>query len=171
MVLAEIVAKSIPRGFKFHIKLIDTEIARRLQEQISAVNCDCDCNGFRSQSSELSLIGLASAYDEPDQRAAVSPQHVRSSYASSFMHGRWQSMLSSHHMQVCDIGGSLKTTHEVAHKKKDYEVRDPERAFGRESRSYKAAHALIEAGFTNLLHLDGGLQQWRHQGYPCQSAS
>lgn len=74
-------------------------------------------------------------------------------------------------LQVCDIGGSLKTTHEVAHKKKDYEVRDPERAFGRESRSYKAAHALIEAGFTNLLHLDGGLQQWRHQGYPCQSAA
>lgn len=67
---------------------------------------------------------------------------------------------------MCDIGGTLSTKVEVAHKKKDYEVRDPERAFGRESRSLKAAHALLMEGCTNLAHLEGGLQQWRHQGFP-----
>ena len=46
---------------------------------------------------------------------------------------------------------------EVAHKKKDYEVKDPERAFGRESRSLKAAHALVAAGFKNIAHLEGGV--------------
>jgi hypothetical protein len=74
--------------------------------------------------------------------------------------------LDLHPMQVCDIGGTLSTKVEVAHKKKDYEVKDPDRAFGRESRSLKAAHALLMAGFNNLAHLEGGLQQWRHQGFP-----
>jgi hypothetical protein len=45
-------------------------------------------------------------------------------------------------VQACDIGGTLSTKVEVAHKVKTYEVRDPERAFGRESRSLKAAYEL-----------------------------
>jgi rhodanese-related sulfurtransferase len=69
---------------------------------------------------------------------------------------------------ACDIGGTLKTTTEVAHKKKDYEVKDPERAFGRESRSLKAVHELMTAGMSNILHLEGGIQQWRYQGFPME---
>lgn len=71
-------------------------------------------------------------------------------------------------VMVCDIGGTLSTKVEVAHKVKTYEVKDPERAFGRESRSLKATHALIQAGFKNIKHLKGGLQQWRYQGYPVE---
>jgi rhodanese-related sulfurtransferase len=43
-----------------------------------------------------------------------------------------------------------------------------ERQFGRESRSLKAAAELLAAGWSvgNVRHLDGGLQQWRFQGFP-----
>lgn len=77
-----------------------------------------------------------------------------------------QATISHVCVQVDDIGGTLSTKVEVAHKVKTYEVKDPDRAFGRESRSLKAAHALLMAGCNNLAHLEGGIQQWRHQGYP-----
>ena len=43
---------------------------------------------------------------------------------------------------------------------------DPERAFGRESRSLKAAYELLEAGFKDLAHLEGGTSTWRYEGLP-----
>ena len=55
------------------------------------------------------------------------------------------------------------------HKKKSYEVKDPDRSFGREARSLKAAHALLMEECPNLAHLEGGIQQWRYQGLPVTS--
>jgi hypothetical protein len=42
---------------------------------------------------------------------------------------------------------------------------DPERAFGRESRSLKAIYELVEDGWNinNIRHVEGGFQQWRYQ--------
>lgn len=47
-------------------------------------------------------------------------------------------------VQACDIGGTLSTQTPCKHKVKTYEVKDPERSFGRESRSLKAAYELAE---------------------------
>jgi len=63
-------------------------------------------------------------------------------------------------------GGSLVTTR-TGNKGKVY--KDPERAFGRESRSLKACYELYQAGYKNIVHLEGGIQQWRYQGYPVES--
>lgn len=46
---------------------------------------------------------------------------------------------------------------------------DPERAFGRESRSLKAIYELYEeAGWDlkNIKHVEGGFQQWKFQNLP-----
>jgi hypothetical protein len=42
---------------------------------------------------------------------------------------------------------------------------DPERAFGRESRSLKAIYELVDDGWNinNIRHVEGGFQQWRYQ--------
>lgn len=47
---------------------------------------------------------------------------------------------------------------------------DPERAFGRESRSLKAIYELYEAGWSlnNIRHVEGGFQQWKYQGLPVE---
>jgi hypothetical protein len=45
---------------------------------------------------------------------------------------------------VCDIGGTLDTTVSYRREKKIYA--DPERQFGRESRSLKAAYELLQVG-------------------------
>jgi len=65
---------------------------------------------------------------------------------------------------ACSIGGTLVTTRSATMKNKVYA--DPERAFGRESRSLKACYELYQAGFKQISHLDGGVQQWRYQGFP-----
>jgi rhodanese-related sulfurtransferase len=46
---------------------------------------------------------------------------------------------------------------------------DPERAFGRESRSLKACHELLEDGYRNVSHLRGGISVWRHDGFPIET--
>ena len=45
---------------------------------------------------------------------------------------------------------------------------DPERAFGRESRSLKAIFELYEDGWSlnNIRHVEGGFQQWKFQDLP-----
>lgn len=65
----------------------------------------------------------------------------------------------------CAIGGTLDTNVSYRRDKKLYA--DPERAFGRESRSLKAVYELLQAGWSpsNILHLEGGIQQWRYQGF------
>lgn len=68
---------------------------------------------------------------------------------------------------ACDLGGTLQTeVYGPGNRKvcKD----DPDRAFGRESRSLKAAFELYEAGFTKIVHLQGGVPQWRYEGYPME---
>eukprot|EP00877_Chromochloris_zofingiensis_P007463 jgi/Chrzof1/2970/Cz12g06140.t1 len=67
---------------------------------------------------------------------------------------------------MCAIGGTLDTNVSYRREKKIYA--DPERAFGRESRSLKAAFELYEAGWscTKMKHVEGGFQQWRYQGLP-----
>lgn len=45
---------------------------------------------------------------------------------------------------------------------------DPERMFGRESRSLKACYELLQAGYKDVQHLKGGLSQWRYDGYPVE---
>lgn len=43
---------------------------------------------------------------------------------------------------------------------------DKDRSFGRETRSLKACYELMNAGFTDVVHLQGGLADWRFKGYP-----
>ena len=67
---------------------------------------------------------------------------------------------------MCAIGGTLDTN--VSYRREKRLFNDPERAFGRESRSLKAAYEMLEAGWPAgaLRHADGGFQQWRYQGLP-----
>jgi hypothetical protein len=70
---------------------------------------------------------------------------------------------------MCAVGGTLKTGNNNRPDKYPNGVQDPDRDFGRESRSLKAAFELMtEGGWNkdNLVVVDGGLQQWRYQGYP-----
>ncbi|EIE21109.1 hypothetical protein COCSUDRAFT_17882, partial [Coccomyxa subellipsoidea C-169] len=67
----------------------------------------------------------------------------------------------------CGRGGTIKTGFGNEKTGKFFKD-DPERAFGIESRSLKACHELFEAGFKDVLHLEGGLSQWRHEGYPIE---
>ncbi|KAG2434001.1 hypothetical protein HYH02_012462 [Chlamydomonas schloesseri] len=70
---------------------------------------------------------------------------------------------------MCAIGGTLDTLVDLR-KGVKAPIRDPERAFGRDSRSLKAAYELINAGWDtkNLFWVEGGLQQWRHRGLPTE---
>ncbi|GIL91563.1 hypothetical protein Vretifemale_19161, partial [Volvox reticuliferus] len=70
---------------------------------------------------------------------------------------------------MCAIGGTLDTLVDLRKGVKPA-IRDPERAFGRESRSLKAAYELINAGWSanNLFWVEGGLQQWRFRGLPTE---
>mmetsp|Transcript_17273 Transcript_17273/g.33275 ORF Transcript_17273/g.33275 Transcript_17273/m.33275 type:complete len:281 (+) Transcript_17273:87-929(+) len=75
---------------------------------------------------------------------------------------------------ICATGGTLKTeikrTSGVEGKGrvKTKVYNDPERAFGRESRSLKACYEVLEAGYTDVMHVDGGLNGWRHDDYPIE---
>eukprot|EP00887_Chlorella_sp_A99_P006408 scaffold3.g6408.t1 len=42
----------------------------------------------------------------------------------------------------------------------------PHRQFGRETRSLKACYELMQAGFSDVLHMDGGLSGWRFDNLP-----
>ena len=49
---------------------------------------------------------------------------------------------------------------------------DPERMFGRESRSLKACHdLLVVGGLRDVAHLEGGLSVWRHDGLPTEGGA
>lgn len=67
---------------------------------------------------------------------------------------------------ACDLGGQLDTNVYGPGNRKVCRD-DPDRAFGRESRSLKAAFELMEAGFpaNKVMHLKGGVPQWRFDGY------
>ena len=65
---------------------------------------------------------------------------------------------------ACQLGGSMET--EVVSERKNKTFKDPEKAFGRESRSLKAAYELIEEGYTNIAHLEGGISMWEHKELP-----
>jgi len=64
----------------------------------------------------------------------------------------------------CGYGGYLDQTTKTRLDKYPDGYRDPERAFGWESRSLRAAFELMNAGFTNVVHLEGGLGRWRAKG-------
>lgn len=66
---------------------------------------------------------------------------------------------------MCNIGGTLDTVIRVASTGKLTKT-DKDRSFGRESRSLKACYELLRAGYTNVVHLEGGLSEWRYKGYP-----
>eukprot|EP00879_Flechtneria_rotunda_P006814 GHRR01007158.1.p1 GENE.GHRR01007158.1~~GHRR01007158.1.p1 ORF type:complete len:259 (+),score=33.78 GHRR01007158.1:577-1353(+) len=67
---------------------------------------------------------------------------------------------------MCAIGGTLDTN--VSYRREKKIFADPERAFGRESRSLKAIYELYEDGWNinNIRHIEGGFQQWKYQGLP-----
>jgi len=70
---------------------------------------------------------------------------------------------------MCSVGGSMKT--EIKFRRGTFA--DPERSFGRESRSLKAAYELLSdesLGWTsrNVVHVEGGLSQWRFEGLPIE---
>lgn len=76
---------------------------------------------------------------------------------------------------MCSVGGSMQT--EIKFRRGTFS--DPERSFGRESRSLKAAYELLSAaeqngrlGWTadNVAHVEGGLAQWRFEGLPVVGA-
>ncbi|EFN54379.1 hypothetical protein CHLNCDRAFT_135678 [Chlorella variabilis] len=67
---------------------------------------------------------------------------------------------------ACAVGGTLDTVVRVASTGK--QASDPDRSFGRETRSLKACYELMTAGYTNVVHLQGGLSTWRYRGYPTE---
>lgn len=71
---------------------------------------------------------------------------------------------------MCQIGGTLLTYVERGGAKYK-KFADPERKFGRQSRSLKAIYELQEAGFKNVLHLKDGLNQWIYEGLPIDGLS
>eukprot|EP00250_Pteridium_aquilinum_P024841 c29683_g1_i1 orf=126-995(-) len=66
---------------------------------------------------------------------------------------------------MCSIGGTLQTFVERKGPKAK-KFADPERMFGRQSRSLKAAYELQEAGFANVYHLKDGVNEWIHLDLP-----
>lgn len=42
----------------------------------------------------------------------------------------------------------------------------PPPAPGRETRSLKACYELLRAGWKDVVHMEGGLSQWRYEGLP-----
>eukprot|EP01025_Chloroclados_australasicus_P010940 TRINITY_DN14669_c1_g1_i2.p2 TRINITY_DN14669_c1_g1~~TRINITY_DN14669_c1_g1_i2.p2 ORF type:complete len:273 (-),score=24.76 TRINITY_DN14669_c1_g1_i2:257-1045(-) len=70
---------------------------------------------------------------------------------------------------MCAVGGTLKDTLDYFGKKSGY--KDPDRQFGRESRSLKAIYELVTNGYKNVVHLDGGLNQWKFDGYPVEGTN
>ena len=71
---------------------------------------------------------------------------------------------------MCSLGGTLDTEVRVAATGKVSKT-DKDRAFGRETRSLKACYELMTAGFTDVVHLRGGLGEWRHDGYAMEGSS
>lgn len=67
---------------------------------------------------------------------------------------------------ACTIGGTLETEVKRETSQRKTSFKDPDRAFGRESRSLKAAYELIGLGYTNIAHLEGGISMWRHKDLP-----
>lgn len=68
---------------------------------------------------------------------------------------------------MCAVGGTLDTN--VSYRRDKKLFADPERAFGRESRSLKAIYELFEEGgwsLGNIRHVEGGFQVWRYEGLP-----
>eukprot|EP00897_Mesotaenium_endlicherianum_P005414 jgi/Mesen1/4900/ME000244S04072 len=65
----------------------------------------------------------------------------------------------------CSRGGTLETV-VVRGGSKPKSFKDPERAFGIPSRSFKACYELHKVGFKNVVHLKGGLNQWIHLDLP-----
>lgn len=72
---------------------------------------------------------------------------------------------------VCSIGGTLDTKLRLRPDKYKDGINDQDRAFGRESRALKACHELLKAGWNgkNMVFMEGGFQQWKHQGFPIDS--
>lgn len=70
----------------------------------------------------------------------------------------------------CSIGGTLKTFVERKGPKAK-KFNDPERLFGRQSRSLKAIYELQEAGFTDVVHMKDGLNEWMHLDLPIEAVA
>lgn len=70
---------------------------------------------------------------------------------------------------MCAVGGTLETIVKVETTGK--QCKDPERNFGRETRSLKACYELMKAGWKDVMHLEGGLSSWRYEGYPLESSN
>ena len=73
----------------------------------------------------------------------------------------------------CGLGGTIEVGVKPWAPNRTKEFKDdPERMFGRESRSLKACHdLLVEGGYRNgdVLHLKGGIGQWRFDGFPIEA--
>mmetsp|Transcript_30908 Transcript_30908/g.67517 ORF Transcript_30908/g.67517 Transcript_30908/m.67517 type:complete len:162 (-) Transcript_30908:894-1379(-) len=81
-------------------------------------------------------------------------------------------------MIICGSGGYMYTVVKTSSgsvgkyggRIKEKTFADPERAFGKESRSLKAAYELItNGGYKKVLHVEGGLNVWRSEDYPLES--
>jgi rhodanese-related sulfurtransferase len=70
----------------------------------------------------------------------------------------------------CGVGGTLEVGVKPWSPERTKSFKDdPERMFGRESRSLKACYELgLVGGFKGVTHLRGGLSQWRHDGFPVE---
>ena len=70
----------------------------------------------------------------------------------------------------CTTGGTIKSIFGRKKEREDSYV-DSQRAFGRDSLSLRAANDLIEAGLTNVKHLEGGLAAWTAEELPVVGTS
>lgn len=93
------------------------------------------------------------------------------SYARATAHAAKHTLLSTHNYTHTTNYTQPTRAHPQSYRREKRLFNDPERAFGRESRSLKAAYEMLEAGWSagNIRHVDGGYQQWRFQGFPIES--
>eukprot|EP00210_Caulerpa_lentillifera_P001801 g1731.t1 len=69
---------------------------------------------------------------------------------------------------MCNRGGTLETVIRTTGAKPK-ECKDPDRAFGRETRSLKAIYELFQDDFTDLFYAEGGIGQWIYDGMDVES--
>ncbi|KAF8061385.1 Acad10 [Scenedesmus sp. PABB004] len=156
------------------MKGVDVQEAAKLQKQGWTL-VDVRLAGDFDKSSAAGSINVpmyrlvegTSAWDQVKKLAMASfamkaterdPDFVQNFYAAVKKNSRV--------LVMCAVGGTLDTN--VSYRRDKKLFADPERAFGRESRSLKAIYELFEDGWSlgNIRHVEGGFQQWRYQGLP-----
>merc|ERR1712072_660866 len=72
---------------------------------------------------------------------------------------------------TCATGGTIEREVERTSKSERDAYVDSQRAFGRDSLSLRACSALVDAGITNIVHMEGGMAAWKAAGLAVQGSA